>query len=197
MNKDALHRWPRSRAGRRLLLTLAIIGGLLVVISVISLLVALLLVTGAGWQWFASMADRRAYPAPGELVDVGGYRLHIYCMGEGSPTVILAGLVVHALQMGASLVGMQMGFGLGQLFDPLTGEQTETMSQFYTLLVTLVFFAVNGHHIVIVGLLRTFEVVPAGSADIALLYGLYFAFVGASGAGRQAKAAIAAAASAR
>lgn len=32
-------------------------------------------------------------PAPGELVDVGGHSLHIYCQGEGSPTVVLeAGL---------------------------------------------------------------------------------------------------------
>ena len=31
--------------------------------------------------------------APGRLVDVGGFRMHIYCSGEGSPTVILdAGL---------------------------------------------------------------------------------------------------------
>lgn len=29
------------------------------------------------------------YPAPGQLVDVGGYRLHIYCQGEGSPTVVI------------------------------------------------------------------------------------------------------------
>jgi len=28
-------------------------------------------------------------PAPGQLVDVGGYKMHINCMGEGSPTVIL------------------------------------------------------------------------------------------------------------
>ena len=28
-------------------------------------------------------------PAPGQLVDVGGYKLHINCMGKGSPTVIL------------------------------------------------------------------------------------------------------------
>jgi pimeloyl-ACP methyl ester carboxylesterase len=26
---------------------------------------------------------------PGRLVDVGGYKLHINCMGQGSPTVIL------------------------------------------------------------------------------------------------------------
>jgi pimeloyl-ACP methyl ester carboxylesterase len=35
----------------------------------------------------------KRYPAPGQLVDVDGQRMHIYCMGEGSPTVILvAGL---------------------------------------------------------------------------------------------------------
>ena len=27
--------------------------------------------------------------APGKLVDIGGYRLHIYCLGRGRPTVIL------------------------------------------------------------------------------------------------------------
>ncbi len=26
---------------------------------------------------------------PGQMVDIGGYRLHLYCMGKGSPTVIL------------------------------------------------------------------------------------------------------------
>jgi pimeloyl-ACP methyl ester carboxylesterase len=29
------------------------------------------------------------YPPPGEMVDVGGYRLHIHCEGEGSPTVVI------------------------------------------------------------------------------------------------------------
>jgi pimeloyl-ACP methyl ester carboxylesterase len=36
---------------------------------------------------------RAQYPPRGEMVDVGGYRMHIYCQGSGSPTVILdAGL---------------------------------------------------------------------------------------------------------
>jgi len=29
------------------------------------------------------------YPPPGAMVDVGGYRLHIFCEGTGSPTVIM------------------------------------------------------------------------------------------------------------
>jgi pimeloyl-ACP methyl ester carboxylesterase len=33
--------------------------------------------------------EAKAYPPPGELVDVGGYRLHINCTGSGSPTVVI------------------------------------------------------------------------------------------------------------
>jgi pimeloyl-ACP methyl ester carboxylesterase len=33
--------------------------------------------------------DRRFNPMSGQLFDVGGYRMHIDCSGEGSPTVIL------------------------------------------------------------------------------------------------------------
>jgi len=33
--------------------------------------------------------DRRIYAAPGQLVDVGGHRLHLHCAGSGSPTVLL------------------------------------------------------------------------------------------------------------
>jgi len=32
----------------------------------------------------------RRFPAPGQLVDVEGREMHIYCTGEGSPTVIMA-----------------------------------------------------------------------------------------------------------
>jgi pimeloyl-ACP methyl ester carboxylesterase len=37
----------------------------------------------------AEAADAKAYPPPGQMVDVGGYRLHINCTGEGSPTVVI------------------------------------------------------------------------------------------------------------
>lgn len=35
--------------------------------------------------------DTRAYPPPGQLVDVGGYRMHIHCGGEGEPALVLEG----------------------------------------------------------------------------------------------------------
>jgi pimeloyl-ACP methyl ester carboxylesterase len=51
------------------------------------------MLVGAIYESAASAADVRAYPPPGQLVDVGGYRLHINCTGTGSPTVVIdAGL---------------------------------------------------------------------------------------------------------
>jgi pimeloyl-ACP methyl ester carboxylesterase len=50
-----------------------------------------LLFVGAGavYEWVASQRDRRLNPPPGLLVDVGGYKMHLYCVGKGSPTVVL------------------------------------------------------------------------------------------------------------
>src|SRR4051812_32544882 len=44
---------------------------------------------GAGYQTVREHADANAYPMSGQLIDVGGHRLHLTCTGSGSPTVIL------------------------------------------------------------------------------------------------------------
>ena len=62
------------------------------VLLIVALVIALLALTGFLYQSIASAHDASSYPAPGRLIDVGGYRLHLYCTGTarlGSPTVIL------------------------------------------------------------------------------------------------------------
>jgi len=53
--------------------------------------VLLLLLAAAGFLYenIFEARDRRFNPMPGRLVDVGGYRMHISCTGEGGPAVIL------------------------------------------------------------------------------------------------------------
>jgi pimeloyl-ACP methyl ester carboxylesterase len=48
-----------------------------------------LLAAGFIFEASAATFDRRNYPQPGSMFDLGGYRLHIHCMGEGSPAVVL------------------------------------------------------------------------------------------------------------
>lgn len=50
---------------------------------------SILAIVGAVYQQVGSRMDARRSPEPGRLVDVGGYRLKINCVGTGSPTVIL------------------------------------------------------------------------------------------------------------
>ena len=72
--------WPRGRRVlRRIGRGLAVMIGLIIVLGL----------AGAVYESAAEAADLRAFPPPGQLVDVGGYRLHINCVGAGSPTVVI------------------------------------------------------------------------------------------------------------
>lgn len=68
---------PRKRRG-----VLIWLGG------AIALLLVLIL-AGMLYESVSEAADVQAYPPPGQMVDVGGYRLHLNCTGTGSPTVII------------------------------------------------------------------------------------------------------------
>lgn len=48
-----------------------------------------LAVAGAIYQAIATERAERAYPPPGQMVGVGGHSLHIDCVGQGSPAVVL------------------------------------------------------------------------------------------------------------
>jgi pimeloyl-ACP methyl ester carboxylesterase len=51
--------------------------------------IAAILIAGLVFQAVSVEFDKRGYLPPGQLVNVNGHTLHIYCTGEGSPTVIL------------------------------------------------------------------------------------------------------------
>jgi pimeloyl-ACP methyl ester carboxylesterase len=55
-------------------------------IAMLLLLAAGLLASAAGVRAQSRLAAD--FPPVGELVDVGGYRLHLHCLGQGSPAVI-------------------------------------------------------------------------------------------------------------
>jgi len=59
---------------------------LFLILVALSLTAAL---SGVIYQFLAVSRERARYPAPGKLVDIGGYRLHIHCLGHGSPVVVL------------------------------------------------------------------------------------------------------------
>jgi pimeloyl-ACP methyl ester carboxylesterase len=52
-------------------------------------IIAISLLTGIFYQVVSEALDRRKHPPQGELVDIGGFRLHLNCIGQGTPTVVM------------------------------------------------------------------------------------------------------------
>ena len=50
--------------------------------------VVTLLLAGLIYEAYADARAAREFPPPGRLVDVGGHRLHLVCIGTGEPTVM-------------------------------------------------------------------------------------------------------------
>jgi len=86
---------PQRRRNRGVVWTVRILLGLVA-------LIVLLAAGGATYEAIMRAGDTKRYPPPGQLVDVGGHRLHLHCVGQGSPTVVLdAGLGAFSLDWGA------------------------------------------------------------------------------------------------
>ena len=58
-------------------------------LAVVAVLALLLAASACLYHWLASRYERHRFPPPGELIDVGGYRMHLHALGEGGPTVLL------------------------------------------------------------------------------------------------------------
>jgi pimeloyl-ACP methyl ester carboxylesterase len=57
----------------------------------VALIVFVVVVSVAGFVYenISETRDRRFHAMPGRRFDVGGYKMHIHCTGEGGPTVVL------------------------------------------------------------------------------------------------------------
>ncbi|WNW11125.1 flagellar biosynthetic protein FliR [Pseudomonas sp. DTU_2021_1001937_2_SI_NGA_ILE_001] len=62
------------------------------------------------------------------------------------------------------IIAVQMGMGFASMVDPANGVSTAVVGQFFTMLVTLMFLAMNGHQVVLEVLIESFTTLPVGHA---------------------------------
>ncbi|MFT3931521.1 MAG: flagellar biosynthetic protein FliR [Spongiibacteraceae bacterium] len=74
-------------------------------------------------------------------------------------------MLMQAFVAFGQIVAMQMGLGFASMNDPINGVSVTSVSQFYLLMVTLLFLAINGHLVMIDVLIESFRTLPVG-ADI-------------------------------
>jgi len=69
-------------------------------------------------------------------------------------------LAFAAIEMAGTVAGMTMGLGFASFFDPQTRGNTSAVSQFLVLVATVLFFALNIHHSLLLALMDSFKNIP-------------------------------------
>jgi flagellar biosynthetic protein FliR len=67
-------------------------------------------------------------------------------------------LFFHLFVMGGQIIALQMGLGFASMFDPDNGAGVTVVGQFYMLMVTMVFLAMNGHLVLLQFVLESYRV---------------------------------------
>lgn len=73
-------------------------------------------------------------------------------------------LVFTAIRIGGELLDLHMGFAMASLFDPASGTRTTLIGEYLYIVAILLFFALDGHHSLLLLLQKSYQVVPPGGA---------------------------------
>ena len=71
-------------------------------------------------------------------------------------------------RMAGDLIGNQMGLGMANQTDPVTGVQTALVSRIYNTIFLIGFLAIDGHHVLLRALADSFTRAPIGRVNIEL-----------------------------
>lgn len=109
-----------------------------------------------------SVALAPALPAmpPVDFLSGGGVLLLIEQILIGVSIGFAVTLIFSAVQFAGSVISLQMGLGFSTFFDPQTGVEIPTLSNFLNLVVLLLFMALNGQLLTLVVLDRSFTIFP-------------------------------------
>ncbi|MCX8042527.1 MAG: flagellar biosynthetic protein FliR [Desulfobacterota bacterium] len=81
-------------------------------------------------------------------------------IGIGLAIGFAARLFFEAVQIGGQLIGFQMGFGIVNVLDPLSGENFSVVAQLQNLLAVMLFLWLNLHHVFFMAIAGSFERIP-------------------------------------
>ncbi len=79
-------------------------------------------------------------------------------------------LIIGAAVMAGELLDQMMGFGMIQILNPLSSFPTSLLAQFHYLLAMVLFALIDGHHLLLLALARSFEL-GQGTGDFQTLAG--------------------------
>lgn len=80
----------------------------------------------------------------------------------GLSLTLLIRMMLEGIQIAGQYMGFQMGFAIVNVVDPQSGDQASVLAQLTYVFALILFLTLNGHYIIIKGLVESFELVPPG-----------------------------------
>lgn len=100
-------------------------------------------------------------PLPLDLREPLPWGLVVQQVGIGLALGFTIRLMLSAMELAGEIVGFQMGLNFAAFFDPAMNTQSSATARLYGYLAILLFIAFNGHLMVLMAVVRSFEVFPA------------------------------------
>lgn len=100
----------------------------------------------------------------GELFSVGTFLLVFQQLIIGIAIGFISNMVLNTFVLAGQIVAMQTGLGFASMVDPVNGINVPAVGQFYLILATLIFWALDGHLAMIRMIVLSFEALPIGEA---------------------------------
>jgi len=85
-------------------------------------------------------------------------------VGVGILTGLICNMILQIMNILGQIFDLHIGFLMTSFFDPSSGGQITLTAKFLYLVGIVLFFILDGHHMVILGLVKSFEIVPLDTA---------------------------------
>jgi flagellar biosynthetic protein FliR len=133
--------------------------------SVLPSTVRILLVIGLSVALAAGQAPLHSMSVLGDAPGLPAIILAIiseFLLGSIMALSIL--IAFSAFSIAGGLLDVQIGFGMAQIFDPVSRRQASVLTTLFNQAAVVVFFLINGHHALLRGLVYSLERFPPGNS---------------------------------
>jgi flagellar biosynthetic protein FliR len=121
----------------------------------------------AGFCFIVTLLMANAMPVP----DLSRYQTltsYVVLIGKELLVGLMLGFISYLLfssiYIAGQLIDMRIGFGMVNVFDPISNVQIPVTADFYIIFATLFMLVTDSHHVLISAVYESFEILPIGAA---------------------------------
>ncbi|RJG49034.1 flagellar biosynthetic protein FliR [Motilimonas pumila] len=109
-------------------------------------------------------------PPPIELFSLAGFLVVLQQILIGTAIGTVSVFVMQTFVIAGQIIAMQTSLGFASMADPMNGQTSPVVGQFYLMLVTLLFLAFDGHLVMIAMIVESFTTLPISMEGISAMH---------------------------